>query len=244
MTAPVERVVNGDPIRLVREFADAEPLGSEWEAPLYQRFKESLAPGMTVLDVGASFGLYAIAAARGVGPSGRVFAFEPARRTAAALRLHLGWNGVADRVEVVEAVASHRSGRETFWEQEMSFVASLLERAARQEERRFGSPVERRVVPAVTLDDFCRRLRLEPDVVKVDVEGAEARVLRGSQRLLRRRKASLFLEVHHALLGEAGRSADEVFRELDGAGWTWEQVEADAAKSHYVCTPRRLAQPL
>lgn len=226
------------------EFAAAEPVREEWEPSLYSRFKEALAPGMVVLDVGASFGLFTIAAARIVGPSGRVFAFEPSQTTASALRRHLRWNGVADRVEIVGAVVGDASGWETFWEQEMSFVASLLERAARQEERRFGSPVERRVVPAVTLDDFCRRLRLEPDVVKVDVEGAEARVLRGSQRLLRRRKASLFLEVHHALLGEAGRSADEVFRELDGAGWTWEQVEADAAKSHYVCTPRRLAQPL
>ena len=135
-------MINGDPVRLIPEFARAEPLGSEWEAALYASFKGRLRPGMTVLDVGASFGLYALAAARLVGPSGRVFAFEPARRTAAALRLHLEWNGVADRVEVVEAAVADASGEEVFWAQETSFVASLVEGAARQEHRSFATPVQ------------------------------------------------------------------------------------------------------
>ena len=241
MTGPVELVVNGDPIRLVREFAEAEPLGSEWEAPLYERFKEALAPGMIVLDVGASFGLYAIAAARRVGPSGRVFAFEPARRTAAALRLHLEWNGVADRVEVVEAVVSERSGKETFWEHETSFVASVLERVARAEEGAFAAPVAAVRRPAVTLDGFCAERALDPDVVKIEVEGSEADVLRGARSLLAARRATVFLEVHDAFAEAAGGSTDEVFAELEAAGWRWSAVDAKAPTRHFVCTPGRRA---
>ena len=237
MTEPVERVVNGDRIRLVREFAEAEPLGIEWEAPLYERFKEVVAPGMTVLDVGASFGLYAVAAAREVGPSGRVVAFEPARRTAAALRLHLAWNGVADRVEVMEAVVSDRSGRETFWEQGTSFVASVLEPAARAEDGSFPTPVEAVRLPAVTLDGFCAERALDPDVVKVDVEGNETRVVRGARRILAARRATLFVEVHDAFAEAAGGSVDDLFAELAAAGWTWTEVDADAPTRHVVCTP-------
>jgi FkbM family methyltransferase len=237
MTRPVRRVINGDPIRLVPEFADAEPVGSDWEAPLYACFKQTLGLGMTVFDVGASFGLYAIAAARCVGRSGRVVAFEPAGRTAAALRLHLQWNDVADRVEVVEAVVADRTGDEVFWEQETSFVASLVERAAREEAASFGTPVERSSVTAVTLDDFCAARELDPDVVKIDVEGSEARVLQGARALLARRRATLFVEVHDEFAADGRGSADDVFRELAAGGWRWREVHAETATRHYVCTP-------
>lgn len=234
----VLRVVNGEPLYLTAEFAYAEPLHDEWEKPVYRRFKDALASGMVVLDVGASFGLYAIGAARGVGRSGRVFAFEPARRTAASLRRHLEWNRVADRVEVVEAVAADVGGHETFWEQETSFLASLDERAARHEEHRFDEPVEPRVVRSVTLDDFCRSRGVEPDVVKIDVEGSEARVLRGACALLARRKAVLFFEVHDDVLERAGGSPDDVFRELAAAEWGWEELHAERATRHFVAAPR------
>ena len=67
MNAGIECVINGDAFFLCPEFACAEPLRSEWEPTAYRSFKRMLRPGMTVLDVGASFGLYSVAAARVVG---------------------------------------------------------------------------------------------------------------------------------------------------------------------------------
>ncbi len=236
----VERSINGEHLRLTPEFALAEPVHDEWEEAVYGRFKQLLRPGMVVFDVGASFGLYAIGAARAVGSSGRVFAFEPARRTAAALRSHLRWNGVADRVEVIRAAVAAESGRRDFWEHETSFLASLLEASPRAEEARFSSPVKPRPVPTVTLDDFCAWREVEPDVVKVDVEGGEAAVLLGARRLLRRRRSVLFLEVHHTLLERTGASPGEPFEELDAAGWTCEDLHAEPAGTrHYLCRPAR-----
>jgi FkbM family methyltransferase len=223
----IERVVNGDALRLSAEFAHAEPLRDAWEPELYARFKAVLHPGMTVLDVGASFGLYAVAAGRVVGPAGRVFAFEPARRSAAALRRHLAWNDVGDRVEVVEAAVAERTGDAAFFEQETSFLASLVEQAARQEEWRAEQPVVQRRVPTVSLDGFCREHGLRPDVVKVDVEGAEAAVLRGAHELLAAHRAHLFLEIHL-------RFGTDALDELTAAGWKCEQLGAAPATAHFV----------
>jgi FkbM family methyltransferase len=227
----IQRVVNGDALRLSAEFAHAEPLHDAWEPELYARFKAVLRPGMTVLDVGASFGLYAVAAGRLVGPAGRVHAFEPARRSAAALRRHLAWNGVADRVEVIEAAAADRTGEAAFFEQETSFLASLIEQSARQEEWRGARPVERRRVPTVSLDGFCRDRGLRPDVVKVDVEGAEAAVLRGARDLLHARRARLFLELHL-------RFGTDALDALDAAGWEWEQLDSGPGTAHLECAAR------
>jgi FkbM family methyltransferase len=235
--ARVARRINGDALLLCPEYAYAEAVGSEWEPALYERFKNALAPGMTVLDVGASFGLYAIAAARAVGMSGRVFAFEPAPRSARALRRHLDYNDAAGTVEVIEAAVADRTGHASFWEQETSFVASLVEASARREEGRYGAPLVPRRVRAVALDDFCADRSVEPDVVKIDVEGAEAGVLRGARRLLRRRHSTVFLEVH----SEPAPSEDPAaaLTELALAGWTCEQVGAEAAATHYFCCPGR-----
>ena len=237
MTDAIRRVINGDAIHLLPSFAHAEPVRPAWEPRLYERFKAALRPGMVVLDVGASFGLYSLAAARAVGPSGRVIAFEPAAETASALREHLRLNGVEERVEVIEAAVSGRTTVETFWQQETSFVASLVETATHQEAAKSSTPLETRHVPAVTLDDFCRKRRLEPDVLKIDVEGAEADVLRGAREILERRRAVVFLETHDGVLGAAGRTADDVFRELERAGWRYEQVEAGPETRHWACTP-------
>jgi FkbM family methyltransferase len=231
----IQRVVNGDAFTLSPAFARAEALRSEWEPALYARFKAVIRPGMTVLDAGASFGLYTLAAGRLVGPAGRVYAFEPARRSASALRSHVAWNAVADRVEVVEAAVAERTGDAIFFEQETSFVASLVEAAARLEERRFAQPLARRRVPTVALDDFCAVRRLEPDVVKVDVEGAEASVLRGARELLRGRRARLFLEVHLRFAGDG--ASPEALGELAAAGWQWEQLGAELDTDHYECSP-------
>jgi FkbM family methyltransferase len=238
MAGRVARIINGDAFVLCREFAEAEPVHDEWEPHVYARFREALRPGMTVLDVGASFGLYTIAAARAVGAGGRVYAFEPADRTASALRLHLRWNGVADRVEVVEAAVADRIGRAEFWQQETSFVASLIETSVRQEERRFNRPVRARRVGVVALDDFCREGHLAPDVIKVDVEGAEAAVLRGARGLLRRRRGLLFLEVHRDF-APRGAGAGAAFEELAAAGWEWEPLDEQLSTTNYACAPVR-----
>jgi FkbM family methyltransferase len=238
MNAGVERVINGDSFFLCPQFAYAEALRSEWEPTAYRRFKTTLRPGMTVLDVGASFGLYSIAAARVVGSSGRVYAFEPASRTAAALRLHLQCNGVADRVEVIEAAAADRTGSAVFWEQETSFVASLVEAAARREERRYRTSLEARRVRTLTLDQFCLERELEPGIIKVDVEGSEARVLQGAGDLLQRARPVIFLELHLGLASSDGGPLDALHK-LAACGWRWEQLESAAATEHYACWPAR-----
>jgi FkbM family methyltransferase len=235
--SPVERVINGDAIYLAPEFASAEALGDEWEPRLYAAFKQALRPGMTVLDVGASFGLYSLAAARVVGPAGRVYAFEPAVRSAAALRRHLDWNAAGDRVEVVEAAVGDTDGEVTFWDQDTSFVASLLHAMARQEEDSYAASIRRRRVPSVSLDAFCRDRAVDPEIVKVDVEGAEPSVLRGAAELLRRRHALLFLELH---FGAAARgTALQASIELQRAGWSWQLLAAERATGHYACAPAR-----
>jgi FkbM family methyltransferase len=142
---------------------------------------------MTVFDVGAHAGYYTLMLSRLVGPQGRVFAFEANPENAAKLRKHLKINGVRN-VELIEAAVSDRTGS-GFFEVDAStdrygYMGTLAER---------GAPVQ-----TVVLDDFPI-----PDLIKMDIEGAETRALAGAPRLLSARRTSIFLALHDETIEEA-----------------------------------------
>jgi hypothetical protein len=74
-------------------------------------------------------------------------------------------------------------------------------------------------IEAVTLDDFTRTAPA-PDFIKCDVEGAEAEVFRGAQRLLAEKRPAILCEIH----SEANRHA--LLRDLKRFGYTWKDGTA------------------
>jgi FkbM family methyltransferase len=73
-------------------------------------------------------------------------------------------------------------------------------------------------VPTLTLDSFCRAEGLAPDVVKIDVEGAELMVLHGSAEMLREHHPVLIVSVHPSWLPPS-QSAEQIFDFLAGYGY-------------------------
>ena len=71
--------------------------------------RRCMAPGMRALDIGANYGLYTLALARAVGPTGRVWAVEPASTTAAFLSESVTLNGL-QQVTVLQLALSDRDG--------------------------------------------------------------------------------------------------------------------------------------
>ena len=156
-------------------------------------------PGMTLWDVGANVGLYAIPSGRAVGPHGRVFAFEPIVRNVEYLRRHIELNGLTS-VTVVESAVADITGRLTMEPGDSASEARLAT----------DGPWS---VPAVALDDWRATTSTPaPALVKIDVEGAEDRVLLGTIRTLEVSRPILFISLH----GERQRLAcREILLALD-----------------------------
>lgn len=121
--------------------------------------------GDVVWDIGAHKGYVALAAARAVGRDGRVYAIEPAPDNLQSLRRHVGWNDAAN-VEVVATAVSDHDGRAQFG----GSGSSITYRLGRGE-----AQVEVRTLPALLAEGL-----MPPTVLKIDVEGSEAAVLRGA----------------------------------------------------------------
>lgn len=173
-------------------------------APVIEHFAR---PGAVIYDVGANIGLYALWAARRVGPGGQVHAFEPVAATARLLRRFVEANG-ATNVRVAELALGRAPGTATmFCVPGASGLASTLARPG----------ATRTEVRCTTLDDYARG-HDPPTFIKVDVEGAEPEVVAGGLGLLARSKPSLLLETNPAP-GDA-TAASTMLETLDRLGYS------------------------
>lgn len=134
--------------------------------------EELVRPGDVVVDVGANVGHLALIAARKAGPAGRVIAIEPGARSYRLLADNAARN-FPDRIHPVHAACDERDGTATLYVSDYSEEFNSL-----RPDTVIGG-VHRETVGARSLDSLCSELRVAPDVVKVDVEGAEWQVLRG-----------------------------------------------------------------
>jgi FkbM family methyltransferase len=168
-------------------------LNGFFEAPLTRILLAHVRPGMVFVDVGAQFGYYSVLAHRLVGPTGRVFAFEPTPRTYSVLRQNV------DRLSNVVAepiAASSSAGELTLHDFGATNCGlnSILPHprvVAEQGARLKGRPF---VVASIRLDDYFDERGIRPSFVKIDVETAELDVLQGMEGLLRLARPAITLE--------------------------------------------------
>jgi FkbM family methyltransferase len=153
-------------------------------------FKRIIKDGDTVFDVGGHVGNVAWFMTRCVGPDGRVFSFEPHPELFKAL--HAKAEKYAN-LEAVNCAVSDSLMQVTlyFGVTEASNQASTI-RADLVTTDLLGEEIHSTQVQAVTLDQFCADRRLHPDVIKIDVEGAEKFVLEGAGTVLEARPILVF----------------------------------------------------
>ena len=146
-------------------------------------FEREVLPGAVVYDIGANVGYFSLLASVLVGPQGQVAAFEPLPRNIHFLQRHIHINRL-DNVAVIEAAVSDHAGHAHFNLGASSAMGHLAEEGEIE-------------VELVALDSLVDQGRLPPpDVIKVDVEGAEYEVLHGAQKLLEKYQPIIFLDTH------------------------------------------------
>jgi len=166
-------------------------LGS-YEYRKARAFAARIPSGSVVWDVGAHVGYYTLIAARRVGPSGRIVAVEPFPPNLLLLRRHLGLNRRSN-VSIIEGALSDHDGEGYLREGPSSSECCLSDSGIR--------------VHCFTLDTLVFRNGLPaPEVLKIDVEGAEGDVLRGGLEVLSRYRPCIWLAVHSRALLEECRA--------------------------------------
>ena len=134
-------------------------------------------PGMVCYDCGANVGYYTLLLSRLVGPRGKVIAFEPLPRNVALLKRHVAMNGCSN-VSIEETALSNVDG-------------TVRIHAA--------GPMSK-IDPTGEIEVICRKIDsldlTPPDLMKIDIEGAELDMLAGAESVIRAHHPSIVLSLH------------------------------------------------
>jgi len=178
------------------------------EAGPMRMLRSCVRPKTFVIDVGANIGFFTRRFATWVSDGGMVIAVEPEAMNYARLQHAMAEAGLTGVVETVQAAVADRTGE------------GLLQiNSGHPGDHRLGT----RGVPVAktTIDDLLTaRGWPEVSLIKVDVQGAEARVLAGARRTLERFRPALFLEVDDRLLRQHSSSAGELLASVAAQDYT------------------------
>jgi FkbM family methyltransferase len=206
------RLENGMTIYLDREDgAVSRPLlNGDYEAHLLPIFAEYCRSGMTVVDVGANVGLYTLVASGLVGSSGRVVALEPNSENCRLILLSLDANQ-ATNVELLPVALDRQRG----WSNLSGHFGSNGGLVGEDPSSLASGWSE--IVPSFALDDLVDG---HVDFLKIDVEGAEGRVVAGAQRILETSRPIVTTELSLEMLPRvSGLSGEEYLEGFAALGY-------------------------
>lgn len=146
-------------------------LNQQLPADTWKLLIKLLNPGMTFVDIGANIGYTTLCGARVVGQSGSVFAFEPSPRAFNSLKRNVEINNY-NWVKVEQAACGEKREVTNFYVSTYSDEYNSLG----EDQNLLNEKIECQVV---RLDEYLSAQGKKPDVIKIDVEGAEWQVLTG-----------------------------------------------------------------
>ena len=204
---------------------------SVWEPQISEAWARILPKGGTVLDIGGNIGYHALLAAKLVGPTGRVITFEPSKRIFEQLESNIALNGFTN-VEPIRAAVSDHGGTAEFhlMPDNEQGLGSLFphEGAVRTE-----------IVNLVTFEDIAAMVDMRTvDLVKIDVEGAEALLVSGMAGYDFGPHCVIFIEV------SPSETATELLAPLLAKGFHARRIENEYRTRFYQSSGKVRFSPL
>lgn len=184
-----------------------------YEPGIVRKWRELLHDDSQVLDIGANIGLFTLVAARHAS-KGTVIAFEPQSENAQFLSRMIAHNGLTN-VVTVNAGASDSTGQASLYlHPDNKGMHSLLPVGSTQEH-----------IALVRADDVVTEHQMSPTLIKIDVEGWEAKAFRGLEGTLRRYHPAILFEFAPARIRAAGDDPDALLEHLRGLGYVLTTLE-------------------
>jgi FkbM family methyltransferase len=212
--------VDDEEDRIKKVIAEGRP----WEEHIEAILEKYARPGSVAIDVGAHIGTHTLTMARCVGPSGRVYAFEPVKKIYRELVRNLALNGIGNVVPLRYALGNGSPRL-------MHMKPITPHEEGGTAVGRGGDPVELRSLDSFGFEGV--------SLIKIDVEGYELPVLDGAAETIRRNRPVLVVEIlggyDYETAPEPARNQIDVTRfQIAGMGYKVEHV-----KNHdYLALPK------
>jgi len=189
-----------------------------WQPEVWDALSARLGPGAVLIDVGAHIGTFTLKGAVRVGPTGKVIAFEPNPETLVELRSNIAASHVESTVVVEPIACSDKDQQLTLYaDRGTNTGASSL---SKENATTFDSAPRPYPVRARPIDDVVSELGLtRVDAIKIDVEGAEVSVLRGTLKTLEKFHPKVVIEIDERQLASFNTKPSDITDTLRQLGY-------------------------
>lgn len=189
--------------------------GQPNEKPVISIFEQRCHWQTCFLDIGAHLGTYSVIASR-LCPKGSIHAFEMDPFLIFEINRSLALNKT-NNVNLICAVAWDSDGK--IFSFGPIIAGNSSTNAVKKNENKPGLGI-----PSVRIDTYCKQNGILPDIVKIDVEGSEYKVLNGMRESLETAK-TLLLEIHPPWLQKFGDSLEDIEALLKDHSFLITQIE-------------------
>jgi len=201
------------------------------ERELMEKFISELFPSDVIWDVGANIGIYSIPSGYNITPAGVVYAFEPEQTYQSLLKRNIQLNKINNIVPMSFALGDF-NGKSILFPSDTPNIGthSFVQRTDYQLKSKGKSVVVRKADSLVENDTL-----LMPNVVKIDVEGAEVLVLKGMKKILENKTLRMVqCEVHTEVLPLFGASQSDIESIMFKAGFSISLKKDRGTQLHFV----------
>lgn len=189
-----------------------------------------------VVDVGAHIGLVTMPMSSVVSQRGRVIAFEPATMNLKYLHEHIEQNQLRN-VELHDCLLgeSMKTDVEFFEQMTATGMNSLVV-------KKNHSNYSKTYKNQMTLDSIFKANKLVPEVIKIDVEGAEINVLKGGVNTIKKYRPYIFLSVHPAEIELLNQSVSDLRMLIHSLGYRVTNIDGSPVThfglKEYILKPK------
>ena len=181
---------------------------SSYEQDNFEFLKEKCKPNDVIIDIGAHIGLFSCIAAKCIGPTGKVYSFEPTPVTYEVLNKTIKINKLENIIEPYDEAVGIKEGKTVFYISELagdnanSLVNYVDSRGALK-----GIDVK-----VTSVDNFVNKRKIgKVNFIKVDVEGAEYDTIRGAENTLKNLRPFCILAIHPAGITSKGDKLGDIY---------------------------------
>lgn len=191
----------------------------------------NLYPGDTFWDIGAHYGYFSLLAHELVGKEGRIISVEAAPATFNILQKN---SGKKEHIKVLNNAVSDQTGKITFYELPNLYSEYNSVDVSQFEQEEWFSKIKAKkvVMDAISLDDLAtQNSKHSPNIIKIDVEGAESAVIKGAVNLLNDPAKNTTLVMEYLEPKRNNESHKKAVQQLKQWGYKTYIIEADGSLS-------------
>jgi FkbM family methyltransferase len=212
----VKRKLNGFSLRLPVRYYNFFP--DNYEKENFDFLKAHCQTGNVVIDIGAHIGLFSVCASQLVGPSGKVYAFEPAPLTHDLLAETIAINQKKDIIITRKEAIGEKDGTTFFNVSDIAGDNSNTIIEYTDGVYRNDRDLHKVEIKITSIDNFAKEVQLTKlDFIKMDVEGYEFQALKGAKQTLKRYRPAGVLGIHPQAIKSNGDNLEmtyDLLREL------------------------------